>query len=259
MNYPKIVKISESIIENKNVKTLKFKYNKKMEPGQFFMIWIPEVDEIPMSVSYIDKKIKGITFKNVGNATKALFNFQENDRIGVRGPYGNAFKIIGKNILFVGGGMGIAVLTPAFEKVQNKNISSTYVIGMKSKYDIFFEDRIKNNNAKIYYTTDDGSKGYKGLATDILKNLLLKNKFSSIITCGPEIMMKKILDLSDNISFQASLERYMKCGVGLCSQCCIGEGLRVCLEGSIFNGKTLKNIDDFGVYKRDASGKRIEL
>jgi len=57
-----------------------------------------------------------------------------------------------------------------------------------------------------------------------------------------EAMMKKLFDITQNISFQASLERYMKCGIGLCGQCCIGKGLRVCDEGPVFNGKTLKNM-----------------
>jgi dihydroorotate dehydrogenase electron transfer subunit len=68
-----------------------------------------------------------------------------------------------------------------------------------------------------------------------------------------------LFDVSINISFQASLERYMKCGVGICSQCCIGNGLRVCVEGPVFNRDVLKNVKDFGLYKRDASGRKIHL
>jgi len=84
-----------------------------------------------------------------------------------------------------------------------------------------------------------------------------KNNFDSIITCGPEMMMKKLFEISNVKHFQASLERFMKCGLGLCGQCCVGNGLRVCNEGPVFNEKILKNIKDFGLYKRDASGKKI--
>jgi len=259
MNSLQISKITETKTENKNVKTFMFKYPKKIIPGQFFMIWIPGVDEIPMSVSYIDKDVKGITFRKVGEATNALFDFIKGDKIGIRGPYGNGFKIYGKRILFVGGGTGVAMLAPAVERAENNNISSTIIIGVKNSNELFFEERFKKCGAEIHISTDDGSKGYKGFATDLADELISQEKFTSVLTCGPEIMMKNLLDLCNNISFQASLERYMKCGVGVCSQCCIGEGLRVCVEGPVFDGKTLKNIEDFGVYKRDASGRKIRF
>jgi len=259
MNGPAIKSIIESKKETKDIKTFMFEYPEKIVPGQFFMIWIPGVDEIPMSVSYIKKDIKGITFKKVGEATNALFNLKEGDKIGVRGPYGNGFKISGKKILFIGGGTGVAMIAPAFEEAVHKNISSSAIIGVKSKSELFFEDRFKNCGAETYISTDDGSKGYKGFASDLAKELLNKEKFTSVLTCGPEIMMKKLSDICKNILFQASLERYMKCGIGLCGQCCIGEGLRVCVEGPVFDGKTLKNVEDFGVYKRDAAGRKVRF
>jgi dihydroorotate dehydrogenase electron transfer subunit len=71
--------------------------------------------------------------------------------------------------------------------------------------------------------------------------------------------MNKIVDMSKDIPIQASLERYMKCGFGICGQCTIGEGIRVCKEGPIFDGDTLRKIKDFGKYKKDASGKKIPI
>ena len=118
---------------------------------------------------------------------------------------------------------------------------------------------MKKSGADVYISTDDGSKGFKGLASDMAKELINKNNFDSIITCGPELMMKNLLELCPDVPFQASLERYMKCGIGICGQCCIGEGLRVCVEGPVFYGEMLRNIKDFGVFKRDASGKKIKI
>ena len=259
MNYPTVIKITNAETENKDVKTLLFDFPKKTVPGQFFMIWIPEVDEIPMSVSYIDGDAKGVTFRRVGEATNALFDLNEGDKIGVRGPYGNGFQIDGDRLLFVGGGTGIATLAPAVEEAAGKNISSTVVLGVKNKDELFFEDKLKSCGAEVYVSTDDGSKGYKGLASSFAVELLNKNRYDSVLTCGPEIMMKKIMDASKSISFQASLERYMKCGIGLCGQCCLGKGLRVCVEGPVLDSKTLREIEDFGVYKRDASGRKIRF
>jgi dihydroorotate dehydrogenase electron transfer subunit len=259
MNYPKVTKIIKTENESSDVKTLFFEYPKKTIPGQFFMIWIPKVDEIPMSASYIDKNIKSITFRKVGDATKALFKLKEGNKIGVRGPYGNGFKINGKRILFVSGGTGIATIAPAVEETINNKILSTVILGVKNKSELFFEDRIKKYGAEVHVSTDDGSKGYKGFATDLAKDLLAENKYDYVLTCGPEIMMKKLFEISKNIHFQASLERYMKCGIGICGQCTVGKGLRVCEEGPVFDGKTLKNVEDFGVFKRDAAGRKIKF
>ena len=259
MNDQQIVEIIQTKIENKNIKTLFFEFSKRINPGQFFMILIPKVDEIPMSVSYIKKNIKGITFRKVGEATNSLFDLKDGDRIGVRGPYGNYFNINGKKILFVGGGTGIATLAPAVEEAEKKKISSHIVIGAKNSNELFFEDRFKGNLSKLYVTTDDGSKGYKGHAFNLSKVLMNKHIFSSILTCGPEIMMKKLLDFCEKTPIQACLERYMKCGVGICGNCCIGKGLRVCKEGPVFEGNILRNLEDFGVYRRDASGIKLKF
>ena len=259
MNYPKVTKIIETKKENSDVKTFLFEYPEKTVPGQFFMIWIPGIDEVPMSASFIDKNIKGITFRQIGDATKALFNFKKEQFIGIRGPYGNGFKFSAKNILFVGGGTGIATIVPAVEEAVKKRHLATVILGVKKKDELFFKDRIEKIGANVYVTTDDGSLGFKGFATDIVENILDENKFDSIITCGPEIMMKRLLEMSRDIPFQASLERYMKCGFGLCGQCTIGIGMRVCKEGPVFDGKTLKNIEDFGLFKRDSAGRKVRF
>jgi len=257
MNYPKITEVLENKREAKDVKTLTFKNLFQTIPGQFYMIWIPEIDEIPMSVSYIAEEIKGFTYRNIGEATNALYNLKKGDKIGIRGPYGNGFEIIGNHILFVGGGTGIAMLAPAIEEAIIKNIRTTLIIGVKTKSELFFEKRLKVNGNEVIITSDDGSIGEKGFASDVARKIIENDGIDSVITCGPELMMKKLLNYCENISFQASLERFMKCAMGLCGQCCIGRGIRVCKEGPIFNGELLKNIDDFGKYKRDASGKKI--
>ncbi len=259
MNYPKIVKIKNIKSENDEVKTFTFNYPGDVQPGQFYMIWIPKIDEIPMSVSYISEEVKGFTFRKVGDATKALFNMEPKDKIGVRGPFGKGFDITGEHILFVGGGTGIAMLAPAIEIASSKKIKSNVILGVKNKKELFFKKRIKKLDVNVLISTDDGSEGHKGYATDLVKEILEKKDISNILTCGPEIMMKKIYELSGKIHMQASLERYMKCGCGICGQCCVGEGLRVCKDGPIFTGEELKNIEDFGKYKRDAAGRKIKI
>lgn len=259
MNHPKTTKIIETNKEAKNTKTLKFNYLGNAIPGQFVMIWIPGIDEIPMSLSYISEKTKGITFRVVGEATQKLYEKKVGDKIGIRGPFGNGFKIHGKKILFVGGGTGIAMLAPAIQHAKQKNIHTTVVLGVKSKDELFFEKTIKKHCDKLFITTDDGTCGEKGFCTDIVKKLLQKQKFDNIYTCGPELMMKNLIQITGKTQVQASLERYMKCAAGICGQCCIGEGLRVCKDGPIFDAETLKKTEDFGNFKRDKSGKKIKI
>jgi dihydroorotate dehydrogenase electron transfer subunit len=257
MNIPTIITIIKSTKETTGIKTITFKYPGIVLPGQFFMIWIPGVDEIPMSVSQITKDVKGITFRKIGDATNALYDLKPGSKIGVRGPFGNGFTLNGKHLLFVGGGTGVAMLTPAVEQARKRKLTSTVIIGVKTKNELFFEDRLGRSGATILITTDDGSKGYKGFASDLAKDILRKEKIDAVFTCGPEPMMKTLLSSCKNISFQASLERYMKCSMGICGQCCIGKGLRVCIDGPIFNGKTLQQVEDFGVYRRDSAGRKI--
>jgi len=259
MNIPTITTILTSTTEATNVKTITFRYPGPVLPGQFFMIWIPGVDEIPMSVSEITNDVKGITFRKIGDATHALYHLKPGSKIGVRGPYGNGFSLAGKHLLFVGGGTGIAMLAPAVEQARKRNLQSTVIIGVKTKNELFFEDRLRRFGATVLVSTDDGSKGHKGFASVLAKDVLKKEKIDAVFTCGPEPMMKTLLSCCRTIPFQASLERYMKCSIGICGQCCVGKGLRVCLDGPIFDGSTLKKVEDFGVYKRDAAGRKIPV
>lgn len=257
INIPRITSIATSCIEARDIKTITFRYPGNVVPGQFFMVWVPGVDEIPMSVSSFTKATKAITFRNVGDATDALYHLRKGDKIGIRGPYGNGFTLKGKRLLFVGGGTGIAMLTPAIEEAHKKKLETTVIIGAKTQNQLFFEKRMRRCGATVLVSTDDGSIGYKGFASELAKNVLKQEPIDAVYTCGPEPMMKTLLSYCKTITFQASLERYMKCAIGLCGQCCIGKGLRVCHDGPIFDGVTLRKVKDFGFYHRDAAGRKI--
>jgi dihydroorotate dehydrogenase electron transfer subunit len=259
MNQPFITTLLSNTPEAADTKTITFRYPGKMIPGQFFMVWIPGVDEIPMSVSHITPTVKGITFRSIGDATQALYRLKKGDKIGIRGPYGNGFTLAGKRLLFVGGGTGIAMLAPLVEQAYKKRLKSIVILGVRTQDQLFFEDRFRRAGASVLISTDDGSKGYKGFASQVAKDIMTKEKIDAVYTCGPEQMMKSLLLSSKTLPFQASLERYMKCALGICGQCCIGKGLRVCIDGPIFEGKTLRKIKDFGVYRRDAAGRKISL
>ena len=119
--------------------------------------------------------------------------------------------------------------------------------------------RYKHININV--TTDDGSFGRKGFTTDILEEMLIRNKNIKIIqTCGPEVMMKKILDLCNNhkVECEASLERYMSCGFGICGKCMVNDKV-VCIDGPVFNSKQLNGMSEFGNTARLKSGRKVSL
>ncbi|MCX9015285.1 MAG: dihydroorotate dehydrogenase electron transfer subunit, partial [Candidatus Methanoperedens sp.] len=104
--------------------------------------------------------------------------------------------------------------------------------------------------------TDDGSAGMKGYVTGLLDDVDA-GKFDMIYCCGPEPMMKKVLDRVPPEKAQFSLHRYFKCGIGVCGACCI-DGLRVCKDGPVFRGDVLKETE-FGKFKRDGCGCKVKV
>ncbi len=247
---PEIVKIIKITQENPHVKTFFFDKNIQAKPGQFVMVWIPGLDEKPFSLSYVGKET-GITVEEKGKFTKRLFQMKEGDKIGIRGPYGNSFELKA-NACVVAGGCGIAPLSTLIENLKNPFV----ILGARSKDRLIFEKRFPN--AKI--TTDDGSFGEKGFVTDVLKNVLKDRKSEVIYTCGPEVMMKNVFEIceSHKIGCQASLERYMKCGFGVCGQCEVN-GFRVCKEGPVFSSESLREMKGFGGFARLKSGERVSV
>ncbi len=288
-NTIKTVKIQRIINECDGVKTIIFKLSngETPEPGQFVMIWVPGIDEVPMSISGCDDvRNCAITVKNVGECTKAIHDLKVGDYIGVRGPLGNCFKIPkekSKKIIIVSGGIGTAPLKFLANKLDRKHIPFDMIEATKSKNElIFLEDfnQFESATSNVMFCTelDDfskqssaDSKNFKPEFTGLAHNnfdVLLKKYFSEgisnfiVYTCGPEIMIYKVFEICEkyNIELQASLERIMRCGCGLCGLCAIDPlGLLVCKDGPIFSSKDLRKMGDFNKYKRDFTGKRIPL
>ena len=267
MGRPSSVQLTDVIVENNSTTSLRFDLPDTIdhiEAGQFVMVWIPGVDEIPMSVSYWKAPEAEITVKSVGEATKNLCNLERGDWIGIRGPFGRHFSSDSKNALLVGGGIGIAPLRPLVQVLLEKSASVTLLIAAKTEEELVLYD-FKDSpeiGFSLKLATDDGSTGFKGFATDATLHLLMESKFDRLYTCGPEIMMKGLHKIAkDNgIPFEASLERYMKCGCGLCGTCGMEpNGELVCIDGPVFSGEELDRMSNFGESYRDPTGKRVQL
>lgn len=245
--------------ENTNVDTFFFKHSLNSQAGQFVMMWIPGVDEKPFSIAYDTGNELGLAVAKVGPFTEQLFKLKEGDKVGIRGPYGKGFwKEDGaKRVIMVGGGYGVAPLANIAEELKQDGVEIHFVNGARSKDLLLFQDRLNSLEAKIYATTNDGSYGTKGLVTDPLKEILDKEKIDLVYTCGPEQMEKAVFDICEasKVDCQISVERYMKCGMGVCGACAVdGTGEPMCIKGPVVNSETAREITEFGKYHRSGSG-----
>ena len=243
--------------------TLKDKLCAKAKPGQFLMLWIPSVDEIPLSILSASDGKTSVAVKAVGEATHALHSLKSGDTIGVRGPFGNTFTEHHGKILMASGGTGTAPLLFLAKRLAAKAKHLTFVTGAKTKNELLFLNELKAvcTEQSAIAATEDGSYGLKCLATEPLEKLLREAKFDMVYTCGPELMVRKVFELAEQhgIAVEASLERLMRCSIGLCGSCVIGK-YRVCRDGPVFNATQLHEVkDELGVSKLGFDGNRIPL
>jgi dihydroorotate dehydrogenase electron transfer subunit len=265
-NRPRAVPILEVVNEASSMKSLSFtdELTASALPGQFGMVWAPGVDEVPMSLLPRGKdSIVTITVKERGSGTSALLRKRRGDLIGVRGPYGKGFTCAGvKKVLMIGGGTGAIPLLALLRRLASADVECSFVLGAHASGELLFKreiERLCNGTGGMFsITTEDGSVGTKGLATDEAARVLRAMSCDRVYTCGPEAMMKRVVDLAAEAEMpaEAGLERIFKCGSGICGSCCIGPYL-ACKDGPVFSSEILTGLSEFGKSTRDASGRRV--
>ena len=225
------------------------------------MLWIPGIDEIPLSVMEVGNGLVPVSVKQIGDATKHLHNMEAGATVGVRGPFGNSFTESRGRVLLVGGGTGTAPLLFLAKQLAAKTERLSFVEGAKTKDELLFIRELGGvcNEKSIITTTEDGTYGLQCMVTEPLAKLLDREKFEMIYTCGPEVMVKKIFDLTEQrkLPLEASLERLMRCGIGLCGSCVIGK-YRVCRDGPVFTAAQLREVkEELGISRLGFDGSRI--
>ena len=263
---PAMVEVADKEVHSPEFATLYVNQAIDFKPGQFVMVWIPGVDEKPYTISHHSPDRFGITVEAKGIFSKKAVSLGPGDKIGIRGPFGNGFNmgIDHKRVAVVAGGCGMAPLAPLVEAFQTDNGPEILLIqGARSKSFLLYPDRF---TANVEICTDDGSKGYKGFVTDILVKKIKELStagvlgFDMVYACGPEIMMAKVFDICEahGIPCQVSLERYMRCGFGVCGACVCGHAV-VCMDGPVFGSKTLRTMADFNTRALLKTGKPVPL
>ena len=213
--------------------------------GQFIIFRAEENGErVPLTIADIDKNTGALTivFMAVGYSTKKLAEFEVGDEIpDIVGPLGKPTDI--KNygtVVCVAGGYGAApcyLIAKAFKEAGNK----VYMImGARNKELIFWADKMKKVCSELFITTDDGSMGEKGFVTNILENIMEKEKIDYVIAVGPMPMMRAVANLTKDkdIYTEASMNPIMVDGTGMCGACRLtvgGEVKFACVDGPDFD------------------------
>jgi dihydroorotate dehydrogenase electron transfer subunit len=236
-------------------------------PGQFVMAWIPGVSENPFSVAGVDPL--ELTVKLRGDFTQALFEKREGDKLLVRGPYGTSFldfcDFSGDEHFesyYIAGGYGTVPIRFLYDWRLASRKEPTILLGAKTREDVLFGEAFRRY-ADLRIATEDGSLGTRGLVTDLMGEI---PEDSYVFACGPEKMLLAVAEKAEKRispkNIILSVERYMKCGQGIC-RCCeiVGSeeaGLSVCQDGPVFTYAQLKG-GSLGKYHREKSGLKKYL
>lgn len=265
---PVKTKIAKVVDETSNIKTFTLIPEEKIEfkTGQFVQFTVPGVGEAPFTPSsspYIKEEMD-ITIMEAGRVTKVIHSLKEGDIVGLRGPFGKGYPLQefeGKEILIVGGGVGLAplrslLLTLLEERKKYKKIMLCY--GARTPQDILYKGCVcgwceLKPMLDVRLTVDKDVNGERpkgcgvGLVTTTCDNLGIDMKNSIAIICGPPIMMKfstlKLLDCGyAPKDIYLSMEKNMSCGIGKCGHCALGKYF-VCKDGPVFKYSEIKEIE----------------
>lgn len=223
------------------------------EPGQFSMLWVFGVGELPISISGNPAEHEHLiyTVRSVGLATHSLVSQRVNDRIGVRGPFGKGWPVRaaeGKDVIIVAGGIGLAPLRPViYHVLANRGKFGRLIVlyGARTPQDMLYRKEIaawtRDRSTHVLTTVDYGGlswRGRVGVVTTLFKYARLQPSRSIAMVCGPEIMMRFVVrELEEQglsrDDIYLSMERNMKCGIGFCGHCQYGPHF-ICNDGPVF-------------------------
>ncbi|MGB9605641.1 MAG: FAD/NAD(P)-binding protein, partial [Bryobacteraceae bacterium] len=229
------------------------------EPGQFSMLYVFGVGELPISISGdpADPEKQVYTVRSVGHATHALVSRRPGDRIGVRGPFGTSWPVKaarGKDVLIVAGGIGLAPLRPVIYHVlrhRDDYVRLLVLYGARSPRDLLYRKQLaewgRAPDTQVLVTVDYGGlswRGHVGVVTTLFRQVRLHPAETVAFVCGPEVMMRHVVRqlearglAPENIYL--SMERNMKCGTGFCGHCQLGPYF-VCKDGPVFSYRQMQ-------------------
>ncbi|WP_415889442.1 FAD/NAD(P)-binding protein [Neptuniibacter sp. SY11_33] len=257
---PLIATVTEVIFESKTIFTLRLQLADlaeraayKFEPGQFNMLYLFGVGEVPISI-VSDPKDEGVidhTIRIVGRVTEGLAKLKQGDQIGLRGPFGRGWPLPdakNKDLLIVTGGLGCAPVVAAINyalKRRDHYRRLSIVQGVKHSNDLIWSERYDRwrqlENVEVFLAADESGPAWpfhKGRITELLDQVTVDSSNALAMICGPEGMMhaaaEKLIGLGvEPAQIFLSLERNMQCAVGHCGHCQFGADF-ICKDGPVF-------------------------
>jgi sulfhydrogenase subunit gamma (sulfur reductase) len=231
------------------------------KPGQCVMVSVLGEGECMFAVSSspTEREYFEVSVMKLGKVTSALHECEQGDTVGVRGPYGNGFDVggwKGKNIVTVGGGIGQPPLRSLIRYVldnRDEYGKLDIIYGARTSHDLSYKEELlnleKSDGAGVHLSIDveeDGWTRFVGFVPDNLLHVNPSPENAVAITCGPPIMIKFVIENLKKLGFSdeqifTTLEMRMKCGIGKCGRCNIGN-IYVCKDGPVFSYEQLKNM-----------------
>ncbi|TAK34311.1 MAG: hydrogenase [Chloroflexota bacterium] len=229
--------------------------------GQFGFVSVFGIGEAPFDISSLGHRKAGIEFaiRRVGTVSRGMHELQVDDVVGVRGPFGNTFPMHeykGKDLVIIGGGIGMAPMRSVINYIMDfrDDYGDVFILnGARSPQDLVFKPEFEiwqsSPRTRLELTVDRGDESWKGrvdLIPTVVAEVKPSPKNAVAIICGPPIMIKFTLQQLKKLEFGddqivTTLESKMKCGIGKCGRCNVGEHY-VCLEGPVF---TMAQINQF--------------
>lgn len=267
---PHLAEIKEIIDESPDTRTFRLKFKDartaesfEFKAGQFaeYSAFGEGESTFCIASSPTRKDFLECSFKVYGKVTQALHRLNTGDTIGIRGPYGNWFpldELKGKNIIFIAGGIGIAPVRCVIDNVldlRNDFKDLTIICGARSVRDLIYKQEIKEWKAradlKTIITVDPGGEttswdGEVGFVPAVVEKIAPSSDNTAVILCGPPVMIKFTMPVLTNLGFRdedvyTTLENRMKCGLGKCGRCNIGN-VYVCKDGPVFTYAQIKRL-----------------
>lgn len=269
---PHTAEVIERIQETPTIFTLRLRfvdenqqYNYRFEPGQFNMLYLHGVGEVPISIvsDPADETLFDHTIRVVGRVTKGLGHLKQGDQIGIRGPFGRGWPLksaLGKDVVLVTGGLGCAPVVSVIRYItRRRDLFGRLVImqGVKRADDLIWHDQYaqweKLHDTQVILAASEEKKAqwpwHTGHVTDLMNKAIFNPANAIAMMCGPEPMMRAAIEpllregLSEN-DLWLSMERNMQCAVGHCGHCLYGEKF-ICKNGPVFPYAEIKTL--FGV------------
>ncbi|MBA3004839.1 MAG: oxidoreductase [Desulfurivibrio sp.] len=264
---PRQAKVEQIVVENSHISTFILAFSDKQyndtfryQPGQFMMVSMPHCGEAPISISSTPTRTGTIhlSVRKAGKLTNGMHGLRVGDTIGLRGPYGRPFpmrQLTDRDLLFVAGGIGLAPLRAVINNCLDQRDqfgAITVLYGSRTPSDIAFQDDLtlwKKQGVDCRLTVDVAEAGWDGavgLVTSLMDDLTTEPSQSTSLICGPPLMFRAVLGRLTSIGFVdehilTTMERHMKCGVGICRHCHM-DGKLACVDGPVFSLAELRKL-----------------